>query len=580
MNKLVSNKPSLAHRMPSRAHWSLRAAWIAGPILALTSSASAGTYRYGTGTTYDRDNGDIVSTPSLTAFSTGIVLANGVLTITGGTANDVASVSLGATRGTIVAKRGSFTETFSTGLVTKIIFYGNAGDDAFTNTTGIPCEAYGGDGNDALNGGSDADFLVGGYGQDTLRGYGGDDVVWGSGGHDMIYGGDGQDHLKGHGGTDQLFGEAGRDALYGGTSNDTLNGGADADTLVTIGGDTDSVTGGTGYDFYWVDTVDTITDESFTESNESYANRVASFYSYSYDGGANTTPVAKDLTSTSLLDPIADEQNVSLVSFADRPLFASGGPSEDDVIQGSIGDCFILGPLSAVASATPDSIRKLVVDLDDGTYAVRFFRTDGGAPQYVRVDADLWVRDATTVITYARLGVEGSIWAPIVEKAFAWFRDREGSYASISGGNSGTSGTVIMGADNTEVYEIGGYEAQSIVNWVAAGRPAGAIANHVNASVPVLLNWIIDRQAEGRPVYTGIVSGADNATVLIAPTDTVDGTWRRGQHIVMVDRVTFDANGIPNGLVLRDQIGGVDRVFTDVARIYFLIGRARMYDMP
>jgi hypothetical protein len=76
------------------------------------------------------------------------------------------------------------------------------------------------------------------------------------------------------------------------------------------------------------------------------------------------------------------------------------------------------------------------------------------------------------------------------------------------------------------------------------------------------------------PVYTGIKSGANNSS------DFELDHWRRGQHIVMVDRVLFDNNGVPNGIVLRDQIGPTERVFTDFGRIYFFIGRARLYEMP
>jgi len=542
---------------------------IATPLLALASSATAAPY--GTGVSYDQYEGDIVSSPVLIAD--GIELGRGgVLTITGGTGDDVASVTV-PTRGTITAKRGLFTESFDAAAVTKIVFHGNDGNDTFTNSTSIPCEAYGNDGNDTLNGGSGADFLVGGYGQDTLRGYAGADTIWGSGGSDYLYGGTGDDLIKGHGGGDQLYGEDGRDALYGGSGNDTLNGGASQDTLVTIGGDYDTVAGGSSNDFFWVDTTDTVSDATLTETSQDYVNKVASYFSYSYTGGLTFTPVAKDLTDFDLLDPFPADPDVSLDNFADRPLFASAGPSKEDVFQGSTGDCYILGPLSAVADATPDSIRKLVVDLDDGTYAVRFYRTEGGAAQFVRVDADLWTWDSNGGLTYARLGVDDSIWVPIVEKAWAFFRDQEGSYASISGGNSGLGGAIGMGASK-EVGEFGAFDAQAIINWVIAGRPAGAVANDVNASVTDLLNWIVDRQAEGRPVYTGYVAGLTNASNFDADN------WRRGAHIIMIDSVGFDANGNPISLTIRDQIGGVYRTYTDFARIYFYFGRGVTYDMP
>ena len=133
-----------------------------------------------------------------------------------------------------------------------------------------------------------------------------------------------------------------------------------------------------------------------------------------------------------------------------------------------------------------------------------------------------------------------------------------------------------LGADNTTFsYTIDPvYDATAIINWVNMGRPAGAVASYVNSTVPQLLNWIADRQDEGHPIYTGNISGANDMTAF------VEDNWRRGQHIIMVDHINFDANGNPVTITLRDQIGPVYRTITDFARIYFLLGRAHAYDMP
>jgi hypothetical protein len=549
-----------------------------GSISAILFSASlASAAPYGSGTSYDRDEGDIIAAQVNVTLASGIQLDRGILTIKGGSANDVASVAPGSLRGTVVAKRGAYTSTFDAADVSKIVFYGNDGDDQFTNTTSIPSEAYGHDGNDVLYGGSGADFLVGGYGQDTLRGYAGNDTVWGSGGSDWLYGGEGNDLVKGHGGNDLIYGENGEDRLYGGSGDDSLSGGNHQDTLVSIGGGYDTVSGYYGNDFFWIDSTDWVSDAGAEENLGAFINRVPAFFSVSYNGGSSSTPIGKDITNYDLPDPLPDNWDVDLVNFSDRPLFASVGPNKEDVMQGGTGDCYILGPLAAVADATPESIKKMVVDLDDGTYAVRFFRTEGGDPEYVRVDADLWVDEATQKPEFGKLSlVEEAIWLPIVEKAWALFRNQLGTYASISGGNNGLGGTIGTGADNETNFTIDDttYDAQAIINWVNAGKPAGATANFVNAQVPLLLNWIADRQDEGLPVYTGNISGANNSTAFVLDN------WRRGQHIIMVDHVNFDVNGNPVSITLRDQIGPTYRTITDWARIFFLIGRARLYEMP
>ena len=92
--------------------------------------------------------------------------------------------------------------------------------------------------------------------------------------------------------------------------------------------------------------------------------------------------------------------------------------------------------------------------------------------------------------------------------------------------------------------------------------------------MPVLLNWIQDQLEAGNPVYTGNISGASNTMTM------TEDRYRRGQHIIMVDHVDFDANGNPISLTLRDQIGNTYRTMTDFTRIYFFIGRAWLYEMP
>ncbi len=151
--------------------------------------------------------------------------ATGVLTIQGTAAAD--NVSVGCSDNNIVmvsisqgnpnmpkAKPGP---TWNCpGPVTKIEFYGNAGNDTFTNNTNIPCFADGGSGNDTLQGGGANDILFGGTGQDSLYGRGGSDSLYGNGGTDYLDGGDGDDILVGgyDGCVDQCRGGAGHDVFF------------------------------------------------------------------------------------------------------------------------------------------------------------------------------------------------------------------------------------------------------------------------------------------------------------------------------------------------------------------------------
>src|SRR6185312_11532202 len=81
-----------------------------------------------------------------------------------------------------------------------------------------------------------------------------------------------------------------------------------------------------------------------------------------------------------------------------------------------------------------DLIRQNVVDFDDGTYGVRlgnnFYRVDNELPV-----ANLANGAVSSNLTNAGLGAQNSMWAAIVEKAYAHYRGSN-TYASVAGGGS------------------------------------------------------------------------------------------------------------------------------------------------
>ncbi len=113
-------------------------------------------------------------------------------------------------------------------------------DKVFVDAVGVdlPITAFGGNGDDLMQGGGVNDILHGGDGNDTLEGRAGPDSLFGGIGNDLLFGGDGVDTLEGFFGNDQLF---------GGDSNDTLKGGAGND-LLDGGNGNDNLNGGSGFD--------------------------------------------------------------------------------------------------------------------------------------------------------------------------------------------------------------------------------------------------------------------------------------------------------------------------------------------
>jgi hypothetical protein len=132
--------------------------------------------------------------------------------------------------------------------VSRVVFTGLAGNDTFTNQTGIASRADGGAGADVLRGGRGADELIGGDGSDRLVGDAGNDVIDGGEGDDAAWGGLGNDRLMGGVGQDQVYGEGGTDDMWGGAGNDMLDGGAGNDTIRGEDG-SDDLRGGAGSDW-------------------------------------------------------------------------------------------------------------------------------------------------------------------------------------------------------------------------------------------------------------------------------------------------------------------------------------------
>ena len=301
--------------------------------------------------------------------SISFIASSGVVLISGSAHNDVAIVDLDNGEVTVDLKsyRGSIRSTpvfqdsqrFDPNKVQKVIFTGANGNDRFSNGSGEVCQIFGNAGNDTLNGGSGADTISGGSGNDTIHGEAGNDVI------------------KDSGGINKLYGDIGMDRIYGGSGADTIDGGDFNDTIVSIGGGIDTLFGAGGIDSIWMDSNDMLKDQSTTESSFKYIHKVNQFLSVSYSGGITSTPVSKELQGQNLIDPLRKPttlEHTTLKNFKTNPLFAYDGPSMDDVFQGEVGNCYFVAPLSAIAGANPEFIKKMVVDLGDGTYAVRFYR--------------------------------------------------------------------------------------------------------------------------------------------------------------------------------------------------------------
>lgn len=190
------------------------------------------------------------------------------ITEAGGTVTVDDRVAVRAGKG-CKAVGGDKTKVTCTGVELVSVSLGNR-NDVFVNISGVTAYAYGGTGNDTLNGGTARDVLRGGVGDDTVNGGEGTDYVYGEAGDDKVYGGEGNDRLYGDSGNDRIHGGAGRDLIRDGSGNDRAYGDAGNDVLYD----------GKGKDRYY----GSAGDDTLQAGAGNYADR--------YSGGAGTDTVS------------------------------------------------------------------------------------------------------------------------------------------------------------------------------------------------------------------------------------------------------------------------------------------------
>ncbi len=232
----------------------------------------------------------------------------------------------------------------------------------------------------------------------------------------VIHGGDGNDVITVQGSVNIAT------LLYGDAGNDTiLASGSGYNIIVTIGGGNDTVTGNGINTSFWVDQAGTdVVNASATEIAAGHVHQVASFYQPYTTDVTSSQYVSKELLGQNLTDPAGN----GTVTYTNRSLWGNG-PSQSDIYQGGIADCYLLADLQSAAQESPAKLMESVVDLGDGTYAVQFKRN--GVSTYVRVDGDFGGGSG--------IGSESGVWSLVIEKAYAFFRNGGNSYSSLNYGD-------------------------------------------------------------------------------------------------------------------------------------------------
>ena len=119
------------------------------------------------------------------------------------------------------------------------------------------------------------------------------------------------------------------------------------------------------------------------------------------------------------------------------PLTLLANPSEHDVRQGQLGNCWLVSTIATFA-AQPGAVQKLFWTRElakEGQYKVQLFHPIAKAWQTIEMDDRLPVKPEKEVcLDYLRASPQHDIWPPLLEKAFAKLI---GSYEKLQAGAGG-----------------------------------------------------------------------------------------------------------------------------------------------
>ena len=114
-----------------------------------------------------------------------------------------------------------------------------------------------------------------------------------------------------------------------------------------------------------------------------------------------------------------------------------------DVIQGSLGDCWMMASIGAI-SGMPKHVKEafLVEEKTQvGVYAVKMYLL--GSPITVTLDDFIPIDMYSDSTLYATVSEDGAIWSPILEKAMAKYL---GNYEAMNGGFEKFAFQALLGA--------------------------------------------------------------------------------------------------------------------------------------
>ncbi len=181
--------------------------------------------------------------------------------------------------------------------------------------------------------------------------------------------------------------------------------------------------------------------------------------------------------------------------FTDANLYRAGGrPEERDIVQDSIGDCYLVSSMGALAQRQPDAIRDAIhYDPKTGNFQVRLYQEEstwlGLSKEVKPVIVEVTQAEILDNIhrrggsTMDNTGKDAVAWPAVIESAYAKLHDAKPSdglgegYQKIDGGWAQEAMLTLTGSrgdhlSNADIASMGADAArQRLTQAMADGRP-------------------------------------------------------------------------------------------------------------
>ena len=209
------------------------------------------------------------------------------------------------------------------------------------------------------------------------------------------------------------------------------------------------------------------------------------------------------------------------------PLFPHS-PNLNDVKQGVLGNCYMVGAVQTILSTDPEAIRDMFHDLGDGNVIVRLYAAYGevekdGKKVYTRIDDSATMVNATMRPVYVKVkkhyetGEEGScdcMWMQLLEKAYAAAGFNQGKPdIDENGVLKNLNEELTAGEPHAALMHLTG---KSYVGKTQHDIYNGGCVNNTGLEKKPILNYLM-RVIFGtipayfhEPIYTELIYGAKN----------------------------------------------------------------------